>query len=66
MEANNNLTLTEWRDVGPTADANLLVYSKLLFPRDGSLHFYLKRADHSVKEVTIYSKVDNSRRGLFE
>ena len=66
MEANGNLTLAEWKSVAPTDDVNLLVYSKILFRRDGSLHFFLKEADHSVKEEVIFFKRDNIRRALFQ
>ena len=66
MEANGNLTVDEWKTVAPTADMNLLVYSKLMFRRDGSLYFFLKEANHSVKEEVIFIKRDNIRRALFQ
>ena len=65
METNGNLTVDEWKSVAPTANENLLVYSKLLFHRDGSLQFFLKEADHSIKEEVIFYKEDNIRRVLY-
>ena len=64
MEANGNMTVPEWKDVAPTAAMNLLIYSKLMFLRNGSLHFFLKHPNHSVKEVSVFSKEDNIRRRL--
>ncbi len=60
------LSVDDWKRAAPTDDSNVVLYSKLHFLRDGTVHFFLKRNDHSIVETTVYKREDTMRRPLYK